>query len=117
MVKKLATSSTPTVKKTLTAQKRGGVSNSSFDPYALQKDDEIKVSLEVYGVEEPLVFRDSWLKSSNGSCGYIADTGKTDLGDPWPVGSNNADGYSLSLDPGMRDVDMKILIEYQCKVQ
>jgi len=119
MVKKLLLSSTPTLKKTLTAQKRGGVSNSSFDPYTLQKDDEIGVLVEVYGVEEPLVFRDSWLKSSNGSCQYVSNSGEFNLtSSPWPAGSDNADGYSLSLDSGMKDAGTgAILISYQCKVQ
>lgn len=122
MVKKLVNDSVPTVKKTLTPVARDG-SAADFDPYTLQKNDTIKISLEVYGVNEIVDFKDTWLSvdaDADESCSYLAGTGSVNSSDwdmiPQPVVRNDA-GYSLALDQTMKDTDGKIMISYQCKVQ
>jgi len=122
MVKKIASGSVPTVQKTLSPIKRAGVANNSFDPYSLQKDDVIKVSLDVYGVEDVVDFTDNWFTTvDTKKCAYVVGSGtysdSSGIPDPWLDGSAGADGYMLSLNQTMNNSNGKIVISYQCQLQ
>lgn len=104
------------ITKTLTAVERNGLPDTSFNPYALQKGDKIKITLTVSGIKTfPYILEDPWLKTINNTkiCTPINGT-YAGLGNPFLDTSDSQNKKIvwtfISTDPSSP------IVEYQCLV-
>lgn len=102
------------IKKSLAPVSRGGVANTSFNAYALQKDDRITVALDLtnLSVGQQVIITDDFLKTNgtnNAACsGNIQDGGSSDF-----VATSKSDPITWTFTP----TSTAHTLSYQCTVQ